>query len=118
MIFLLKWAISALSILVIAYLIPGVIVTGFWTALFLVVIFGLLNATIKPLLLLLTLPINILTLGLFSFVINAVIVMLASMLVGGFEIGGFFNAFLFSLILVIFQSLFEVLFRKNDTSRS
>lgn len=109
---LLKWFASAVAILIAGYFVPGVQVAGFWSALILVVVIGLLNVSIKPLLVLLTLPINVITLGLFTFVINALIIMLASSIVKGFEVGGFVNALLFSIVLTIIQALFELLFKK------
>jgi len=112
MIILLEWFTSAISILIASYLIPGVKVAGVWSALILALVLGFLNILIKPLLVLLTLPINILTLGLFTLVINALIVMLASSIVKGFEVGGFINALLFSIVLTIIQSLFEMLIKK------
>lgn len=112
MIIILKWFISAAAVLISGYLIPGVKVAGLWSALILVLILGFLNATIKPLLIILTLPINILTLGLFTFVINALVILLASTIVKGFEVGGFLNALLFSLLLVIVQAVFQLIFKK------
>lgn len=112
MFILLEWFASAVAILIAGYFVPGVQVAGFWSALILVVVIGLLNVIIKPLLVLLTLPINVLTLGLFTFVINALIIMLASSIVKGFEVGGFINALLFSIVLTIIQALFELLFKK------
>ncbi|MDA3802871.1 MAG: phage holin family protein [Patescibacteria group bacterium] len=103
----LRWLISAASILIAAYLIPNVSVSGIWTALILALALGFLNITIKPLLVLLTLPINILSLGLFTFVINTLIIMLASTMVKGFEIGGFGYALIFSIVLVILQTFFH-----------
>ena len=112
MILLLEWITSALSILIAGYVIPGVVVAGFWSALILSLVIGLLNILIKPLLVILTLPINILTLGLFTFVINALIIMLASSIVKGFQVGGFINALFFSIVLTIIQALFQM-FIKN-----
>ncbi len=109
---IIEWIASALSILMAGYVIPGVVVAGFWSALILSLVIGLLNILIKPLLALLTLPINILTLGLFTFVINALIIMLASSIVKGFEVGGFINALIFSIVLTIIQTLFEMLIKK------
>ena len=86
-----------------AYLIPGVVVQSFWTALWLSVIFGLINVSLKPLLIILTLPINILTLGLFTLVINAGMVLLVSSLIKGFFVPGFWTALLFSVVLSIFN---------------
>ncbi len=113
MFILLKWLLSAAAILIAAYVLPGVVVAGLWTALILAVVLGLLNLVIKPLLVLLTLPINILTLGLFTLVINALIVMLASSIVKGFAVGGFLNALLFSLLLTLIQELFEIILKKS-----
>jgi putative membrane protein len=109
---LFKWLASAVAILIAGLLIPGVKVAGAWSALILALVLGLLNISVKPLLILLTLPINILTLGLFTFVINALIIMLASSIVKGFEIGSFFNALLFSIVLAIIGALFEMSLKK------
>lgn len=106
-----EWFSSALSMLIAAYLIPGVQISGLWAALVLAAILGLLNVIIKPILVLFTLPINILSLGLFTFVINALIVLLASSIVKGFTVGGFLNALIFSLVLTIISSLFEMIFK-------
>lgn len=110
---LLKWLSSATAILIVAYILPGVVVAGLWSALVLAIILGLLNVSIKPLLILLTLPINVLTLGLFTLVINALIILLASSIVKGFIVGGFLNALLFSLILTIIQASFELLLKEK-----
>ena len=100
---IIKWVLSAGAILLTAYLIPGVVVQSFWTALWLSVIFGLINVSLKPLLIILTLPINILTLGLFTLVINAGMVLLVSSLIKGFFVPGFWTALLFSVVLSIFN---------------
>ena len=96
---LLKWLIMAVSIVISAYLIPGVKVSGFLSALWVALFLGIVNILIKPILILITLPINILTLGLFTFVINAVLILLASSVVKGFEVSGFWVAVLFSIVL-------------------
>ncbi|MEI6378902.1 MAG: phage holin family protein [Candidatus Falkowbacteria bacterium] len=98
-----KWILSAGAILLASYLVPGVVVQSFWTALWLSVIFGLVNVSLKPLLILLTLPITILTLGLFTLVIDASLMMLVSSLIKGFFVPGFWTALLFSLVLSIFN---------------
>lgn len=103
-----KWLLSALAVLITAYLLPGVVVASIWTAIVVALVLALLNVVIRPILIILTLPINLLTLGLFTFVINALIVMLAAAIVPGFQSGGFLNALLFSLLLTIIQSLFEI----------
>lgn len=98
---LIRLLINALAILLIAYLVPGVAVTGFYTALIVAVVLGLLNLVIKPLILLLTLPITILTLGLFTFVINALLFWFVGTVVKGFSVEGFVPAFLGALILTV-----------------
>lgn len=101
---LINWLISTLAIIITAYILPGVHISGFGTALITALAFGILNAFIKPILILLTLPVNILTLGLFTFVINALIILLVSNLVSGFKVDGFWWALLFSIILSIVNS--------------
>ena len=101
---LINWVINALAILAAAYLLPGVHVTSFVSALVAAVVLGVINAFIKPVLLILTLPINILTLGLFTFVINAVVILLAANLVPGFTVDGFWWALIFSIVLSVINS--------------
>ncbi len=100
---IIKWLAMAASILAAAYVIPGVAVDGLKTALILAVVLGLINLVIKPILILVTLPVNILTLGLFTFVINALLILLASSIVKGFEVDGFLTALLFGVVLSIFN---------------
>lgn len=110
---LLTWLGSALAIIIISYLLPGVTVAGFWAALWVALFLGLVNIVIRPLLILLTLPINILTLGLFTFVINALLVLLASSVIEGFDVAGFWVALLFGIILSIFNYFFNRLITKE-----
>ncbi|MEK7135766.1 MAG: phage holin family protein [Patescibacteria group bacterium] len=100
------WLISALSILIAAYIVPGVSVT-LTGALIAAVVLGALNLFIRPILLVLTLPITILTLGLFSLVINALLVMFASYLVPGFLVTDFLTALLFALVLAVINWVFH-----------
>lgn len=86
---LLGWAINALCLLALPYLLDAVQVAGFGTALVVALVLGLLNALIRPVLIILTLPINILTLGLFTFVINGLLFWLVAWMVKGFEIASF-----------------------------
>jgi putative membrane protein len=95
----LKWLIMAVSIIISSYIIPGVKVNGFFSALWVAFFLGIVNVLIRPILILITLPINILTLGLFTFVINALLILLASSILKGFEVGGFWIAVLFSIVL-------------------
>lgn len=97
----LKWLVMAVSIIVSSYLIPGVKVDGFFTALWVAFFLGIVNVSIKPILILITLPINILTLGLFTFVINALLILLASSVLKGFEVSGFWIAVLFGIVLSV-----------------
>lgn len=101
---LINWLVSSLAILVAAYILPGVRVSSFTSALVAAVVLGVINAFIKPILLLLTLPINILTLGLFTFVINALVIILTANLVPGFKVDGFWWALLFSIVLSLINA--------------
>ena len=101
------WLTSAIAILVAAYIVPGVMVTPAG-ALIAAVVLGALNLFIRPIILILTLPITILTLGLFSLVINALMVMLASYLVPGFLVFGFWSAFWFALALSVVNWVFTL----------
>jgi putative membrane protein len=114
---LLQWLTTALAILVTAYLLPGVVISSFFTAMVVAVVLGLVNAFIKPIFLLLTLPINILTLGLFTFVINAFMVLLTARLVGGFYVSSFGWALLFSLVLMIVSTAIDMLFKPGPSAR-
>ena len=95
----LRWLILTLAIMVASYLIEGIEVRGFGSALLAAAIVGILNALFRPVLIILTLPINILTLGLFTFVINALLLMMASGVIGGFEVHGFWAALWGSLVI-------------------
>ena len=99
-----------LSIGIAAYLIPGITVSGFFSALFVALFLGIINTLVRPFLILITLPINILTLGLFTFVINAVLVLLVSKVVHGFEVKGFWWAMLFSIVLSVVQYILNKIF--------
>ena len=90
--------INALVLMLIPYLVPSVHVDSFVTALIGALVIGLINAVIRPLAILITLPVNILTLGLFTFVINALLFMLAAHLVHGFSVAGFWSAFFGALL--------------------
>ena len=95
---ILKWLLSAAALLGVAYIYGGVSVASFSSALVAALVIGLLNMLVRPVLVLLTIPITLLTLGLFLFVINALMFWAASGLVGGFHVNGFWAALLGSLI--------------------
>jgi putative membrane protein len=93
---------------------PGVTLENFWYALLVAAVLSLVNVLLKPLLVILTIPVTIVTFGLFLLVINAFIIMLVDYVVPGFEVRGFWWALAFSLILSIFNSMFSN-FSKEDT---
>ena len=106
----LKLILTALAVVVLANILPGVTVDGYGTALIVAVVIAILNMFVRPLLIFFTLPATIVTLGLFLFVINAVIILLADNLVSGFAVSGFFVALIFGVLLSIFRSaLFSLL---------
>ena len=101
---LINLLLSTVAVLITAYILPGVKVDGFFTALVVAVVLAIVNTFIKPLVLLLTLPINILTLGLFTFIINALMILLVSALVPGFAVNGILWALVFSIVLSLVSS--------------
>lgn len=108
---LLRWLLNALAVMAAAYLVPGVNVQSIWAALIAALVIGLINALVRPIILLLTLPINILTLGLFTLVINALMFWLASTVVKGFNIDGFWPAFWGALVFWIVSWATSVIFQ-------
>lgn len=101
--------VNTLAVLISAYILPGVHVDSLGTALVLSIILGILNTFLRPILVILTLPITVLSLGLFIFVINAFIIILAAKLVPGFKVDGFWWALLFSLVLSLVGSFLNSL---------
>jgi len=93
-----RWIVNAAALMLVAYLYPGVTVTSFGAALMAALVLGLVNAVIRPLLVVLTLPVTVLTLGLFLFVINALLFWLVAEVVHGFQVGGFGSALLGSIL--------------------
>lgn len=102
--FLFKILITAVNVFVLAYLLPGIEIKDFLTAIVVALVLSLLDAVVKPLLILFTLPATILTLGLFLFIINAVIILIDAYFVHGFEVKGFGYALLFSMCLSLLNS--------------
>lgn len=101
---------TAVAVVILAYVLPGVDVAGFTGAIIVAIVLGLLNAFLKPILVILTLPITIVTLGLFLLVINACIILLAGEFLDSFSVSSFWTALLFSLLLSFLQSiLFSIL---------
>ena len=111
--FLLKTIVTTLAVLIASYLLSGVSVDSSLTAVFVAIVLGLLNSFVKPLLIILTIPITIFTLGLFLLVINILIVKWASDIVPGFTVNGWFWALLFSLIVSFVTSVIEGLIKSQ-----
>jgi putative membrane protein len=109
---LLRWVINAGTLLLLASYLPGISVSGWYTALITALLLGLLNALLKPILVFLTLPVNILTLGLFTFVINALLFWFVATVVKGFAVAGFWPAFFGALIIIVINWLISDLLKK------
>ena len=94
-----RWLTSALGFLLMAEVVPGIEVASLWTALVLALMWGLISITIKPVLLILTLPFNLLTFGLFTFVLNGLLLWFLGSIIDGFQVAGFLSDFLGALFL-------------------
>jgi len=101
---------SAVSIIIVAYFIKGVVVESFPAAFMIALVLAFLNAFLRPILLILTIPFTILSFGLFLFVLNAIIIQIADYILDGFKIENFWYALLFSIILSIVNSILESIF--------
>ncbi|MGB7841513.1 MAG: phage holin family protein [Salinimicrobium sp.] len=113
MTFILRILLTAVVVVFLSKFLPGVAVTGYITAVIVALVLALLNLIVKPVLVILTLPVTIITFGLFLIVINAIIILLADAFVDGFDVSGFWIALLFSILLSIFQSLLFSLAEKK-----
>jgi putative membrane protein len=111
--FLLTWLLSAISLVITAWIVPGLAISGLTAALIAAVVLGLINAFVKPLLVLFTLPLTILTLGLFLFVVNAFALGLVGYFTPGFQVGGFFPALIGSLVLSFVSGILNQLFQSE-----
>lgn len=103
--FLIRLLMTAVVVVLLAKFLPGVAVAGYLTAIIVAVVLAILNIIVKPILVLFTLPVTILTFGLFLLVINAVIILLADAFISGFNVDGFWVALIFSLLLSIVQAI-------------
>ena len=112
---LVRWLVLTAAIIVASYLIQGIEVNGFFSAFFAAAILGVLNVFFRPILLILTLPINILTLGFFTFIINAVLLKMASGVISGFVVHGFWSAVFGGLIISVVSWLLNSFI--NDQGR-
>lgn len=116
--FLVQLFISTLAVLVTSYVLPGVHIENFITAIVVAAVLAFLNAVIKPVMIVLTIPITILSLGLFLIVINALMILLTDKLVNGFEVDGFGWALLFSIILSFVTSVFGKINHYHNQERN
>ncbi len=103
--YLLKTLLSAIAVIILVKILPGVSVDTYWTAIIIALVLSFLNFFVKPILIILTLPVTIVTFGLFLLIINALIILIASKLIDGFSVTGIFWAFIFSFLLSLFQSI-------------
>ena len=108
-----KLLLTALAVLILAKLLNGIEVDGYVSAIIVAVVLGILRLIVKPILVILTLPVTILTLGLFLLFINAIIILLADYFIGGFEVRNIWWALLFSLLLSFFQSVLHSLVKEK-----
>jgi putative membrane protein len=115
---IIKLLLNALLVFALAWALPGVEVDGFWTALVVAIILGFLNIFVKPFLIIITIPVTVVTLGLFLLVINALVIQMAAWIVDDFNVQSFWWALLFSLILSVMNSAFEKSARGDDPHKN
>lgn len=113
--FLIKVIVTTFAVVIGAHIMPGVTVDDFLTAIVVAFVLGILNAILKPILIVLTIPVTLYTLGLFILVINAFIIQLTDYFVRGFEVSGFWVALLFSIILSVISWLLQIPVRKGNS---
>jgi putative membrane protein len=111
--FIIQFLLTSIFVFVLSHIIPGIHIADFLTAIIVALVFGLFNAILRPIILFLTLPLTLLTLGLFALVVNALLVILITVFVKGFVVDGFFSALLFSIVLSVLTSLVKFYFKKN-----
>ncbi len=116
--FIPKLIVTSFAVMLAGYLLPGIHVDSFWTALLVALVLALLNVFLKPLMVILTIPFTIATFGLFLLVINAAIIVIAGAWVNGFEVDGFWWALLFSIVLSLISSIIEKLVKHDEITRN
>jgi putative membrane protein len=110
---IIRFLLNGVAVVLTAYLLPGVTVRDYWTALIVTLVLAIVNVVVKPILILFTIPVTLITLGLFLLVINALMILLVDYFVDGFYVDGFWWALAFSLILSVFNSLFSDLTKED-----
>ncbi|MGA2669630.1 MAG: phage holin family protein [Ignavibacteria bacterium] len=116
--FLLKWLVYSIALLIVIHIFSGVRSESLMTTIVMALVLGLLNAFLKPIMSFLSLPIIIITLGLFTFIINALVFYLAGMFVHGFYVSGFWSAFWAALLFSIFTFLINLLVKSDKSNKS
>ena len=116
--FVLKLLVSSLAVFFVAYILDGVDLDGFPTAILVALLMGFFNAFLRPILIILTIPITLITFGLFLLVINAVIILLADYVLSGFQVDGFLTAIIFSILVSFFTWLLEAIANPKAKNRS
>lgn len=111
---ILRLLLNAIAVVILSYILPGVGVDSMFTAIIVAVVLSILNFLVKPILVILTLPITILTLGLFLLVINAIIILIASNLIDGFQVASFWWAIIFSLLLAFLQAILHGILKEDQ----
>ena len=111
---ILRFLLTGLAVVLAAYILPGVSIEDYWSALIVAFVLAIANVIVKPILIILTIPLTIFTLGLFLLVINAIIILLVDYFVPGFHVDGFWWALAFSLILSVLNSMFSDLVKEKD----
>ncbi|WP_318309608.1 phage holin family protein [Flagellimonas crocea] len=111
---ILRLLLNALAVVILSYVLPGVGVDSMFTAIIVAVVLSILNFLVKPILVILTLPITILTLGLFLLVINAIIILITSNLIDGFQVTSFWWAIIFSLLLSFLQAILHGILKEDQ----
>ncbi len=111
--YILRILLTAIAVVALSKLLPGVAVDSYTTAIIVALALSFLNFFVKPILVILTLPVTIITLGLFLLIINACIILLADKLIGGFSVSSIWIALLFSLLLSLFQSILFSILKKD-----
>jgi len=111
---ILRLLLTAAAVVILSKIMPGVAVEGYWSAIGVAIVLAVLRLIVKPVLIFLTLPITVITLGLFLLVINAWIILMADYFINSFVVNGFWWALLFSLVLTLFESILFSLIEKDE----
>jgi len=111
--YILKILLSAVAVFVLANLVRGITIESYLTAIIVAIVLGILNTSVRPLLIFFTIPLTIVTLGLFLFIINAFIILIAGYFISGFTVTSIFSALLFSILLSILQSILHSILKEN-----